>query len=195
MAPARSFRRQPEGPARDVARGDGNPRPPRGGRARSTRPTPAAPVIGADGSEGPLLSLRPCWSTATTVWLRSSASIPKITISTVSLCCRVTGPIGEHYSVGATPRSYQATPVGPSIPGEPAGHCPLVVLFGEHGTDQANDGVAVGAPLCQAARVTRAGDAPAASRSMARCTAPARWRMRHRRASAGVFPSERFLSR
>jgi hypothetical protein len=43
----------------------------------------------------------------------------------VLLCHRGSGPVGGHTSVGAVPRSYQATPAGPARRGPHKGTWPL----------------------------------------------------------------------
>jgi hypothetical protein len=66
-------------------------------------------------------SCRPCSSMITTVWLRLCASIPIVTMPSVSLTRwgDNAGPAGGHIPVGAKPRSSQATAAGPASSNEP----------------------------------------------------------------------------
>ena len=119
-APARSARRRRAGRAPSGATGGGSPRSPSAGAAPNcSAQRSKAEMIAAGGAGGPLTELaagrhrrrRRCGCAC-------ARRFPTITMVVSPFLERVirTGPVGTS-SVGAMPRSYQATPAGPHVAG------------------------------------------------------------------------------
>ena len=120
-APARSAHRRRAGPPPDAATDVGSPPPPTPARRRTARPNATA------------RGEQPSWSSSS--WSSTRARRPALVDGDhgVGALVRVDpedhhvlvafhdrggdkGPVGGHTSVGAMPRSYQATPAGPACP-------------------------------------------------------------------------------